>query len=255
MKTYDLVAGLQQEYEKYTDEDKKVWKILFNRQADQLKLVADEAYLRGIVDIDFKADEIPDFRKVNKRLAETTGWEIKVVPGIIDQANFFKMLSNKQFPSSTWLRSMKSLDYLSEPDMFHDAFGHMPLLTNKVFCDFFHAIGKLGVNYLNHSDIIEMLGRVYWFTIEFGLIQNNQELKIYGAGILSSIGETKYSRSDNPERRPFDIKEIMYTDFDNTVIQEKYFVINSFQQLIDSVPVMEKIMKDLCTKKAMFTPS
>lgn len=243
MKTYALIEGLQQEYDNYTDEDRKVWKILFERQFEQLQGLADESYLKGIVDIGFIASEIPDFRKVNARLNALTGWEIIVVPGIIDQVNFFTMLANKQFPSSTWLRSMKDLDYLSEPDMFHDAFGHMPLLTNPLFCDFFHYIGVIGKKYLNNPKVIEMLGRVYWFTIEFGLMMSRNQLKIYGAGILSSSGETVFSLSSTPIRLPFDIVEIMNTDFDNTKIQEKYFVIESFQQLLDSVEEMEAYLE------------
>jgi len=243
MKTYALVNGLKQEYDNYTDEDRKVWKILFNRQFEQLQDLADESYLKGIEEIGFKASTIPDFREVNSRLKLLTGWEIVVVPGIIDQFNFFTMLANKQFPSSTWLRSMEELDYLSEPDMFHDAFGHMPMLTNPIFCDFFHQIGLIGTKYLEHPNIIELIGRVYWFTVEFGLINSTNQLNIYGAGILSSIGETKFSLSDIPIRLPFNIVTIMESDFDNTKIQEKYFVIDSFQQLLDSVVEMKKYLE------------
>lgn len=243
MKTYDLIKGLTQEYDAYTEEDRKVWKTLFNRQINQLHDLADESYLKGIEAIGFQADTIPDFKEVNARLKSLTGWEIVVVPGIIDQFNFFTMLANKQFPSSTWLRSMEELDYLSEPDMFHDAFGHMPLLTNSIFCDFFHQIGLIGVKYLDHPNIIEMIGRVYWFTVEFGLINSANQLKIYGAGILSSIGETKFSLSSVPNRVPFDIIEIMNTDFDNTKIQEKYFVIDSFNQLLNSIVDMEEYLE------------
>lgn len=240
MKTYNLIAGLEQEYDQYTSEDREVWKILFNRQINQLQEVADRSYLEGIKAIGFTADEIPDFRIINKRLAEATGWQITVVPGIIDQANFFKMLSNKQFPSSTWLRPMKSLDYLSEPDMFHDAFGHMPLLTNDVFCSFFNIIGKLGLKYIDHPEIVEKLGRIYWFTIEFGLIKRRDIIQIYGAGIISSSGETVHCRTQVPEHRPFDVVEILNTDFDNTVIQNKYFVISSFEQLLASTEELER---------------
>jgi phenylalanine-4-hydroxylase len=243
MKTYALIEGLQQEYDSYTEEDRQVWSILFNRQFNQLQGLADTSYLKGIEDIGFVANEIPDFRKVNRRLKELTGWEINVVPGIIDQFSFFKMLANKKFPSSTWLRSMNNLDYLSEPDMFHDAFGHMPLLTNPTFCDFFHQIGVIGTKYLDHPKIVEMLGRVYWFTIEFGLMSCEDQLKIYGAGILSSSGETVFSLSDVPERLPFDVVGIMNTDFDNTKIQEKYFVIDSFEQLLESVGEMERYLE------------
>lgn len=239
MKTYKIVEGLSQEYDNYTAEDQKVWEILFERQVEQLKELADTSYLDGIQRIGFSKNKIPDFRDVNARLKEQTGWKIHVVPGIIDQENFFKMLSEKTFPSSTWLREMDELDYLSEPDMFHDAFGHMPLLTNPIFCDFFQKIGDLGIKYMDHPEIIEKLGRIYWFTVEFGLIENENGLKIYGAGILSSFGESKFSLSDEPTRKPFDIIKVMNTDFDNTVIQELYFVIDSFEQLSSSIEEAE----------------
>jgi len=236
MKTYDLIDGLTQNYSAYTEEDRLVWKTLFNRQMEQLKEVADHQYLEGLEKIGFSAEEIPDFRKVNQRLKKITGWEIVVVPGIIDQPEFFTMLANKQFPSSTWLRKMSELDYLSEPDMFHDAFGHIPLLTNQTFCDFYKELGKAGVKHIDNPKVIERLGRIYWFTVEFGLIKNEEkENKIYGAGILSSIGETKYSLSIEPIRKPFDIIEVMNTDFDNSKIQDLYFVINDYDELLYAI--------------------
>jgi phenylalanine-4-hydroxylase len=158
-----------------------------------------------------------------------------VVPGIIDQPEFFTMLANKQFPSSTWLRKMSQLDYLSEPDMFHDAFGHIPLLTNPTFCDFYRELGKAGVKHINNPEVIKKLGRIYWFTVEFGLIQNSENIKIYGAGILSSIGETEYSLSETPQKKPFDIHEVMNTDFDNSKIQNLYFIIKTYEELLNSI--------------------
>ena len=229
-----MIEGLRQTYEKYTDEDQLVWKTLFERQMKQLEKVADSAYLEGLDAIGFSADHIPDFRLVNKRLVDLTGWQITVVPGIIEEKDFFGLLAKRQFPSSTWLRPVSQLDYLSEPDMFHDAFGHIPLLTNKTFCDFYESIGKIGVKYSDSEEVISALGRIYWFTVEFGLIQSEGDLKIYGAGILSSIGETKYSLSSTPKRVPFDLETIIKTDFDNTKIQDLYFVIDSFDQLLSA---------------------
>jgi phenylalanine-4-hydroxylase len=133
--------------------------------------------------------------------------------------------------------------------MFHDAFGHMPLLTNSIFCDFFQKIGELGVKYMDHPEIIEKLGRIYWFTVEFGLIENENGLKIYGAGILSSFGESKYSLSNEPQRRPFDIVEVMNTDFDNTIIQELYFVITSFKELSNSIEEAEAEINSIIEKQ------
>ena len=235
MKTYELVKGLEQNYENYTEEDFLVWKILFERQMEQLECLADQTFMQGIKDIGFNESEIPNFDKVNNRLKSLTGWQIVVVPGIIDQHNFFRMLANKQFPSSTWLRKLDQLDYLSEPDMFHDAFGHMPLLTNKTFCEFYKKLGEIGVTNIHNDEIVEKLGRLYWFTVEFGIIKSAKDLKIYGAGILSSIGETKYCLTDVPSRRPFNLMEVLNTDFDNTKIQNLYFVIDDYEQLISSL--------------------
>ncbi|MCC5923153.1 MAG: phenylalanine 4-monooxygenase [Crocinitomicaceae bacterium] len=244
MKTYKIIEGLEQRYNQYTAEDRLVWKTLFERQMQQLNQVAHSSYLDGLENIGFSAYDIPDFREVNERLRKTTGWEIVVVPGIIDQPNFFNMLANKQFPSSTWLRKMEELDYLPEPDMFHDAFGHMPLLTNPTFNAFFQEIGEIGKQYIHLPRIVEMIGRIYWFTIEFGLIQSGKELQVYGAGIISSFGETKYSLSDVPAHLPFDVKTILRTDFDNTVIQDKYFIISSFDQLLASTrEIKDELLK------------
>jgi phenylalanine-4-hydroxylase len=245
MKTYEMKSGMRQVYSDYTDEDQAVWKILFERQMKQLNDKADSEFLQAVEKIGF-SDKIPDFDDVNERLAESTGWKIRVVPGIIEEADFFGLLANKEFPSSTWLRSMDSLDYLSEPDMFHDGFGHMPLLMNSTFCEFFQQIGKIGVKYHDVPEILVFLGRIYWFTVEFGLIQRkNEPLRIYGAGILSSSGESEYSLSEQPKKKNYDIFEVINTDFDNTVIQDLYFVIPSFEEMgrsiTEIVPYLQKI--------------
>jgi phenylalanine-4-hydroxylase len=249
MKTYEMIKGLSQVYSNYTPEDQSVWKTLFDRQLVQLEDRADPEFLKAIEDIGF-TDRIPDFNDVNSGLLETTGWKIRVVPGIIEEGDFFKLLANKEFPSSTWLRSINSLDYLSEPDMFHDGFGHMPLLTNKTFCEFFQRIGELGSKYEDVPEILVYLGRIYWFTVEFGLIKReNQPLRIYGAGILSSFGESEYSLSEKPNRRKFNIYDVIKTDFDNTVIQELYFVISSFEEIGDSLEDLVPLFDEVASKK------
>ena len=235
MKTYALIEGLKQEYEKYTEEDLQVWKTLYDRQFGQLDKVAVSDFKDGLAKIGFSSHKIPDFKDVNDRLQSHTGWSIHVVPGIINEYDFFNMLAQKQFPSTTWLRRLDQLDYLPEPDMFHDAFGHMPLLSNETFCEFFQQLGHIGLRYINSPEALTMLGRIYWFTIEFGLITSEQGIKIYGAGILSSSGETSYSLSGKASNKSFDIIEIMHTHFDNDRIQDKYFVIEDFQQLHESL--------------------
>ncbi len=246
MKTYQLKQNLTQVYENYTHEDQAVWKILFERQLNLLKDIGAPEFLHALEKIGFFPDKIPDFRETNAVLNNTTGWTLEVVEGIISESDFFELLSQKRFPATTWLRKMSELDYLPEPDMFHDVFGHVPLLIDKQFSDFFEAFGKLGVKHKNDPQIVQMLGRIYWFTIEFGLMQSTNGLKIYGAGILSSNGESKYAISAQPAHLPFDAKVIMHTAFENDKIQETYFVIDSFEQLYKSMPLIQQVINEFC---------
>ncbi|HWY11811.1 MAG TPA: phenylalanine 4-monooxygenase [Bacteroidia bacterium] len=243
MKTYALKQNLKQDYTLYTEEAFLVWKMLFERQIPILRELASEEYLSGIKITGFTAEKIPDFKEVNAVLEKETGWSLYVVEGIINEEDFFVLLSQKKFPATTWLRKLNELDYLSEPDMFHDVFGHVPLLTNQKFCDFFKAIGDLGVKHKQNQEILKMLGRIYWFTVEFGLIKQNDALKIYGAGILSSHGETKFSVSSEPQHLAFDAEEIMNTHFENDKIQDKYFVIASFDELYNSIEIIKRIVE------------
>ena len=232
---YDLVNGLTQEYKNYTTEDFEVWKILYERQMPILKEVVAKEYLHGINKIEFTADKIPDIEETNSLLKNQTGWELVVVPGIIKEPDFFTLLSQKKFPATTWLRKKEQLDYLPEPDMFHDVFGHVPLLTNFHFTEFFQNIGLLGVQHLQNEKIIAMLGRLYWFTIEFGLIKTNQAIQIYGAGIISSSSETKFSLSKEPKHLLYNATTIMHTPYENDHIQDTYYIVDSFEQLYHSI--------------------
>jgi phenylalanine-4-hydroxylase len=242
MKTYKLKPNLKQNYSNYTKDDFAVWKILFERQMLLLSNLATPEYISAIHEIGFVADKIPDFSEINKELGLKSGWKLEVVEGIINENDFFELLANKKFPATTWLRKLNELDYLPEPDMFHDVFGHVPLLIDKKFSDFFETFGKIGVQHQDDPEIITMLGRLYWFTIEFGLIQNKDRLQIYGAGILSSHGESKYSVSKEPVHFNFDIEKIMNTDFNNSVIQNTYFIIRSFDELYQSINSIENII-------------
>ncbi len=241
---YDLVKGLTQEYSNYTSEDFEVWKILFERQLPVLEQHAATAYLQGLHNIEFTAHKIPNLTETNLLLQKQTGWELNVVPGIIKEPDFFTLLSQQKFPATTWLRKKEQLDYLPEPDMFHDVFGHVPLLTNFHFTEFFKTIGLLGVKHIHNETIIAMLGRLYWFTIEFGLIKTDAETKIYGAGIISSFSETKFSLSDTPKHLPYNASVIMHTPYENDHIQDTYYVIDSFEQLYHSIDeVIEEVEK------------
>ena len=230
-------------YSNYTLQDFKVWHTLFCRQLNILKPVVSNEYLEALEIINFKADEIPNFTEVNKILANTTSWALVVVPNISEQKDFFTFLSRKKFTTTCWLRTMEQLDYLEEPDMFHDIFGHVPLLTNEAYVGFFKGISDIALKYMNNPKAIELLGRLYWFTIEFGLIKENNQLKIYGAGIISSKGETVNCFSQQVKQLPFDIEMIFNTNYRTDVFQECYFVINSFQQLYDSLQDIEKLLE------------
>jgi len=231
---------MKQNYDKYTDEDRLVWRTLFDRQAENLKGVASQSYLDAIDIVGFRNDKIPDFNELNSILGEQTGWSMYVVPCISPQKQFFELLSERKFTATTWLRKMSQLDYLEEPDMFHDVFGHVPLLSNKPYTGFFHGISEIALKHIDNPKAVEMLGRIYWFTIEFGLIRENGDLKIYGAGILSSSGETAYCQSEDSTKYEYDVHQILTTPFYTDKIQDKYFIIDSFDQLYGSLGEIEE---------------
>jgi phenylalanine-4-hydroxylase len=238
-----------QHYEKYTDEDFKVWKLLFDRQMAQLPGMAEAEYLEAIRTIGFDDGLIPNFNNVNAELQNITGWSIEVVPGLIPNKEFYSLLQSKRFPASTWLRKLEQLDYLQEPDMFHDVFGHIPLLTNKHFSDFLEQFSRMGLRYVDNEYAVELLARIYWYTVEFGLIRNEKGLQIYGAGILSSSGESKYSLSDVPGHVPYDPYLIVQTPYIIDRYQSQYFVIDSYKQLFESIPnIDDAIQKELKDK-------
>lgn len=232
---------MKQEFEKYTQEDKDVWKILFDRQIVNLQGKASDQYLNALDSMKevLNADSMPNFEGINKWFQGSTGWEIYCVPGLIPVDEFFILLSEKKFPSSTWLRSMEKLDYLEEPDMFHDVFGHIPLLCNSIFSDFIHQFGKLGKRLIHEEEKLVMLQRLYWFTIEFGLIQEDN-VKIYGAGIMSSFGEAISAVQPGTKKKKFVLDEVLQMDFITTEMQSFYFVIESLEELFKSIVLLSK---------------
>lgn len=233
---------LRQDYAAYTAEDAQVWKILFERQIQNMPGRAATAFLDGLARIDFRADEIPNFERTNDHLRRLTGWEVVAVPGLIADDLFFQMLADRQFPAATWLRKMSQLDYLEEPDMFHDVFAHVPLLTNQAFVDFLQDLSRLALAHIRDPWAIELLSRIYWFTVEFGLIHEPAGLRIYGAGILSSAGETKFSLSEAPAHLDYDVSRIMQTAYWKDKFQDKYFIISSYEQLYGSIPEIQSVL-------------
>lgn len=237
--------GMQQLYKRYTPEDQQVWQLLFDRQSEVLPNRAATAFLEGMETMHFTREQIPDFRHVNKVLAETTGWEIEVVPGLIPDDHFFELMSEKRFPSSTWLRKMEELDYLQEPDMFHDCFAHMPLLSVQFFVDYLQELSKLALKYFYHPLAIEVIGRLYWFTVEFGLIQEAAGLRIYGAGILSSAAESIFCLGSEAVHKPFHVKEIMNLPYYKDHFQDRYYIIEDYKVLFDALPEIEQRLAEV----------
>jgi phenylalanine-4-hydroxylase len=227
--------GLEQNHAAYNAEDKLVWQILFERQMLQLKNYAIQEFLDCVATIGFHKDEIPNFETLNQGALKAHGWQIEVVKGIIPVEDFFTLLSHKKFPCSAWIRPMSSLDYLEEPDMFHDVFGHLPLLLNSKYNAFFKWIAKKAIENLDNEKMIAELQRLYWYTIEFGLCKENGELKVYGAGLLSSIGETKFALSETPKKIDYNLNEVLQAKFHTDSYQDHYFVVENLDALTDSI--------------------
>ena len=247
---YTLAASdytLEQRWEHYSADEHDIWRTLYTRQLALVERHGAPEVLAGLKTLGAEPAQIPRFAEVNRRLAKATGWQIIAVPGLIPEAQFFAHLAARAFPVSVWIRERHELDYLAEPDLFHDFFGHVPLLVNPVFARFMQAYGEAGPKALAH-DAVHLLARVYWYTVEFGLIRTGDGLKAYGAGILSSKGETEYSvNSTVPKRIPFDLERVMRTDYRIDDFQLTYFVIDSFEQLFhagydtDFGPLYERV--------------
>ena len=231
---------MKQIYSNYTNEDQEVWQILFDRQLEKLPEKASSEFLKGMNRISFNRDAIPNFDDTNKILNDLTGWSIYAVPGIVDDKVFFELLSQRKFPATTWIRKKSQLDYLEEPDMFHDVFAHVPLLTNKSFCEFLESLSKIALNHTDDPVAIHLLSRIYWYTVEFGLIDEEGKRRIYGAGILSSSGETDYSLSQKPQHLGYRVSEVFESEYRKDVYQTKYFVIDSYEALYHSIPLISK---------------
>ena len=194
----------------YSPEDNQTWEFLYKRQMDIIHGRACNEYIRGLEILGLSQNSVPQLPDVNKALRKATGWQVAAVPALIPFGKFFELLANKQFPAATFIRRKEEIDYLQEPDIFHEIYGHCPLLTDPVFANFVHNYGKLGLEATKQERIY--LARIFWFTVEFGLIQQAAGLKVYGAGILSSKGETVYSlESNSPQRKNFDLMTALRT--------------------------------------------
>lgn len=231
----------------YTDAENEVWRTLYNRQYPLVEKRAHDAYLKGLKVLGLNNERIPQCVEVSKILSDTTGWSVVPVEALIDYASFFQLLANKQFPAASFIRIPEELDYLQEPDIFHELFGHCPMLTDQVFADFTHEYGKLGLH-ASHKERV-YLARLYWFTVEFGLINSLSGPKIYGGGILSSYGETLYALDSKiPERKPFDVLTMLRTPYRYDIMQTVYFVLNNLDDLYHIMQLdLMALIKEACS--------
>ena len=241
---------VEQPWDTYTDTDHQVWAQLFERQKAILPGRASDEFLSALAAMEMTPDRIPKFDDLNPILRAATGWELVGVEGLLPELTFFDHLANRRFPVTWWIRKPEQMDYLSEPDLFHDLFGHVPLLMNPVFADYMEAYGRGGVKAHGiGEDALVNLTRLYWYTVEFGLIRQKDGLRIYGSGIVSSKGESIHCLESNaPNRIGFDLERVMRTRYRIDTYQKTYFVIDSFEQLMeatgpDFAPIYERLTK------------
>ena len=223
---------IPQGWEHYTDDEHAVWDLLFDRQAKLLPGRASEAFLRGLDVLKLSKPGIPDFEELSDRLMKLTGWRVVAVPGLVPDDVFFDHMANRRFVAGNFIRTRDQLDYLQEPDVFHDVFGHVPMLADPRFADYLEAYGRGGLRAMEFG-ALKQLSRLYWYTVEFGLIDEPEGLRIYGSGIVSSSAESLFSLEDpSPNRIEFDLKRVMRTDYRIDDFQQNYFVIPSYDELL-----------------------
>ncbi|APG63073.1 phenylalanine 4-monooxygenase [Sphingorhabdus lutea] len=223
---------VDQNWDNFTQDEHEMWDHLFARQSKMLPGRACRAFMQGIDVLKLEKPGIPDYAILNERLIAATGWQVVAVPGLVPDDVFFDHLANRRFPAGNFIRKPHQLDYLQEPDIFHDVFGHVPMLADPVFADYMQAYGKGGLRSLEY-DALDHLARLYWYTVEFGLIKEDGELRIYGAGIVSSYGESIFALDDgSPNRIMFDLQRIMRTEYRIDDYQQNYFVIESLDDLL-----------------------
>ncbi len=239
---------IPQNWDAFTAEEHRVWDTLSERQMKLLPGRASDAYLRGLEQLRLSESGIPNFEELSERLMKLTGWQVIAVPGLVPDEVFFDHMANRRFVAGNFIRRPDQLDYLQEPDVFHDVFGHVPMLADPVFADYMEAYGRGGLRALEHG-ALKQLSRLYWYTVEFGLIEEDAGLRIYGSGIVSSFGESRFALdSDSPNRIGFDLRRVMRTEYRIDDFQQNYFVIPSFDELLrvtietDFAPLYDEIL-------------
>ncbi len=224
---------IDQNWSAYTSEEHATWKTLFERQIKLIPGRASQAYMDGLKALPITADEIPDFERLSDIMEKQTGWRIVAVPGMVPNDVFFQHMANRRFPAGQFIRTPRQLDYLQEPDVFHDLFGHVPMMMNPVMADFMQAYGEGGLR-AEKLGVLDRLARLYWYTVEFGLVEDADGLRIFGAGILSSFTETRFAlESQSPNRVGFDLRRVLRTHYRIDEFQEAYFVLPNLDTLLD----------------------
>jgi phenylalanine-4-hydroxylase len=223
---------IDQHWDRYTDAEHGIWRTLFEHQAKVLPGRACQEFLDGLKRLTIGSEKIPDFERLSDDLEKLTGWRVVAVPSLVPDEVFFEHLANRRFPAGQFIRKAEQLDYIEEPDVFHDVLGHVPMLAHPVFANYMEAYGRGGQRALNEFSALKNLARLYWYTVEFGLIEKPEGLRIYGSGIVSSRAESIYAvENPSPNRIHFDLERVMRTEYRIDDFQESYFVIGSFEEL------------------------
>jgi phenylalanine-4-hydroxylase len=231
--TADPSIFTTQDWSAYTDDDHAVWGILYERRMKELARNGSGVFLRGAEAIGLRPDRVPDLAEVNRRLDARTGWNAVPVTGFIPARQFFQCLAERRFPTTIIIRSREQLDYLPEPDIFHDVFGHVPLHADPIFADFLQGFGAVAARARTDEDVQKM-ARLFWFTVEFGLVREDGETKVYGSGLISSAGDAANALGPKCDRRPFSLDAVMAQHFDIDRFQDVLFEVESFDQLFDA---------------------
>ena len=231
---------VDQDHDAYTPEQHGVWQALVQRRMTQLREHACAEYLDGLQLIGLREDRLPRLAEVSRLLAPRTGWASTAVSGFLPADAFFEMLAARRFPTTTWLRSRESMDYTPEPDIFHDVFGHVPMHAHPVFADFLQHYGATCARVIEDKDALERLGRLFWFTVEFGLIRQRGEIKVYGSGLISSHGECSRVLNGGCEVRDFELEAVMNQEMQTSEMQPVLFAVESFEQIYEAAKEAEK---------------
>jgi len=240
---------IAQAWERYSAAEHAVWRALFARQTKLLPGRACDEFVEGMRSLPIGPDEIPDFRRLSDVLGRRTGWQVVAVPGLVPDEVFFEHLANRRFPAGQFIRDAGRLDYIEEPDVFHDVFGHVPMLVNPVIADYLQAYGVGGLR-AQKMGVLLNLARVYWYTVEFGLVEQHGGVRLYGSGIASSYTETVFALEDgSPNRIRFDLERVMRTRYRIDDFQETYFVLGNFDELlelarIDFAPIYQRVREN-----------